>query len=143
VAISPGDSENPATVRIDGSAFPVLGFAVEPDPKTGAPMLSLALAPDSLSIGEPPAPGASAAPGVPAVRHWGDGSQPDPRESIPGWTPDLGQQVAGHAEQRALKLTPEGTRMYRAPFLRLLQECVYVRLDGLLGGEGGSTAVTA
>jgi hypothetical protein len=101
VQIIPGYGPVRSRARIGGVEFPVVGFAVETDPDSGNPvLLSLALAPTSLAIGEP-----STADGPelakPAVSSWGDGSRPDPRVNIPGWTPEavLVGQVASRAEE--------------------------------------------
>jgi hypothetical protein len=105
--------------RVNGAELPLTDFAVQYDPESGAPMLSLILAPDSLSIGEPP----TATPPAPAakVSSWGDASQPDPRESIPGWQPEkLSVQVAGHAEARETRA--QGLdRMRSLGFARLIE----------------------
>lgn len=109
--------------RINGVEFPIVDAAFQTE--GGKPLLSLVLAPDSLSIGEssiaaPPQPKPS------AVSSWGDGSVPDPRASIPGWQPEkLADQVAGHAERVVLSNLPPMSWLRR------------------FGGEGGSVAVTA
>lgn len=113
-------------VRLGGAEIPAVAYDLQVA-DSGAPLVSLVLAPDSLSIGEPPA----SAPPLPqpqpaAVSHWGDGSVPDPRASIPGWLPEkLGNQVAGHAERVVLSNLPPMSWLRR------------------FGGEGGSVAVTA
>lgn len=107
--------------HIGEQSFPIVDFAVQYDPEFRAPMLSLVLAPDSLSIGEPPATPPQR-PGKPSVSSWGDGKQPDPRESIPGWQSEsLGEQVASHAEQVALRTwEPSNGQERTSPFARLL-----------------------
>jgi hypothetical protein len=117
---------------VNDAAIAISDFAVGSD-EDGSPCLNLVLMPGSLSIGEPPA----ATPPAPAakVSAWGDASQPDPRESIPGWQPEkLAGQVAGHAERVALRTwEPSDGQERPSAFKRLIR----------LGGEGGNVAVTA
>jgi hypothetical protein len=120
------------TATIGDTEFPVTDFAVTTD-DSGTPAVSLVLSPDSLSIGEPPKP----APPAPAakVSTWGDGSQADPRESIPGWQPEsLGGQVADNAERVSLRTwEPSDGQGKASTFKRLIR----------FGGDGSSAAVTA
>jgi hypothetical protein len=134
VEIVPRTSDgSPATARIGHAEFPILAYAVDLD-DSGSPAVSLILQPDSLSIGNPPAATPPAPPAA-QVSSWGDGSQPDPRESIPGWQPEnLAEQVAGHAERVALRTwEPSDGQERPSAFKRLIR----------LGGEGGNVAVTA
>jgi hypothetical protein len=103
--------------RINGGEFPLIDFAVQYDAESGAPMLSLILAPDSLSIGEAATgPTPPSAPAAFKVSTWGGGFQPD----------SVGGQVASNAQRIALHTS--------APMVRLHRN---------LGGEGGNVAVTA
>jgi hypothetical protein len=114
------------SARINGAEFPLAGYAVEYDPESGTPMLTLALSPDSMSIGATLAPTPPAPEAPKQVLSWGDGSIPDPREGIPGYQPEgLGEQVAGHAERVALR--------------HILSPLTYLRRTG----AGGGTAVVA
>lgn len=75
------------TARIGGAEFPVEAFGVEPA-DNGGMLVSMVVAADSVSIGDPSS--GSAAPEVrpvaPVRRGWG-APGPDPRAGIPGWTP--------------------------------------------------------
>jgi hypothetical protein len=128
VEITPRAGDSQHLVKIGDATFPVADFAVQVA-DDGTPMLSLALAPDSVSIGVPPAP----APAAPRASSWGDGSHPDPRAGIPGWEPPLGAQVANQAERVALRSwEPSLGQEWASAFKRL------VRL-----GNVGHQAVTA
>lgn len=109
--------------RIDGVTFPVVGYVASNDEETGEMILSLMLAPTSMSIADAPAAAGTPASAALAetkaqVRTWGDPGLPDPRASIPGWAPvstsvtslnsghlgafveqPIGRQVAVHGEQ--------------------------------------------
>ena len=99
VQIVPRPSEPGFLARVGGAEFPIVDFAVQSE---GGMFLSLVLAPDSLSIGDPPT--AEVRPAAPQVASWGDGRVPDPRESIPGWTAEgISGQVAEHAERVTLR----------------------------------------
>lgn len=87
--------------RVNDAEFPILGLAMLQS--EGGMVISLVLAPDSVRIGERSAsePAPETSPAGPPVRAWGDPAHSDPREGIPGWTPEgLGPQVAVHAEMR-------------------------------------------
>jgi hypothetical protein len=103
---------------VNDAAIAISDFAVGSD-EDGSPVLTLVLMPGSLSIGEPPATTPSAA--AAKVSTWGDGSQPDPRESIAGWQPEnLAEQVASHAEARETRA--QGLdRMRSLGFARLIE----------------------
>jgi hypothetical protein len=104
---------------VNGAEIPIGDYALSTD-EYGQPVLSLVLMPGWLSVGKPPVSLRESA--QPAVSSWGDGKQPDPRGSIPGWQPEsLGEQVAGHAEQVALRTWEPSNGQGRTPsFARLL-----------------------
>lgn len=132
VEITPGADEQPPTVRIGSAEFRVVDYAVQTD--GGIPVLSLVVAPDSLSIGEAPAVSSPPAAG-PQISSWSSKGKPDPRESIPGWQPEsLGEQVAGHAERVALRTwEPNRSQDQSSAFKRLVR----------FGCDASSVAVTA
>lgn len=114
-------------VRLGGAEIPAVAYDLQVA-DSGAPLVSLVLAPDSLAIGDPPTAQQppQAPPVAPQIASWGDGSIPDPRAGIPGWQPEkLADQVAGHAERVVLSNLPPMSWLRR------------------FGGEGGSVAVTA
>jgi hypothetical protein len=80
------------TVTVGGSVLEVAGYAVEPG-KDGRAVVSLLLSADAVQVGAVPAQAAPqptvAAPAKDARRAvWGQANTPDPRASIPGWSPD-------------------------------------------------------
>lgn len=94
--------------RVNGAELIVDSYAVEPD--GGRMLVSLVLSVDSMMVGA-----MSQTPEVPSVRSavpepkpknqrrpWGTARR-DPREGLPGWSPEpsLGEQVAGNAEAAA------------------------------------------
>ena len=98
------ESSTGRIARINDVDIPIVDFAVQTD--SGTPMLSLILTPGSLSIGDASAGAAALAPrdDAPRVAAWGDTSHPDPRESIPGWSPEtLAGQIAANAERVTLR----------------------------------------
>lgn len=74
--------------RIAGAEFRVEAFGVEPAADGGRAMVSLLVAADSVSIGDPSRGGDTPAvrSAVPERRGWG-APGPDPRAGIPGWQP--------------------------------------------------------
>jgi hypothetical protein len=86
--------------RINGAEFPVVTFSVEPGGEGGNALVSLLIPADAVQVGDPSTGAAppQVRPAVeekPTVQVWGSGGTPDPRESIPGWSPEkLGAQVA-------------------------------------------------
>lgn len=94
--------------RVNGVEVPVDAFAIEPgEAGDRRVMVSLAVAADVVQVGDPAAAGTQHAvrPATPEATQptirtpWGAPGHPDPREGIPGWTPDpsLAQQVADNA----------------------------------------------
>jgi hypothetical protein len=85
-------------VTINGVTVPVADFAVSPTDGEGRALVSLVVLADAVSVGRSPA-SVPAPTEKPKVGTWGQPGGPDPRESIAGWSPGLGEQVAVHAEQ--------------------------------------------
>lgn len=106
--------------RVGGIEFPVVAYAVEQAEDSGAPLVSLVLAPACISVdsrpGTDPGPAAAAATLVkPTISYWGAPGTPDPREAIPGWAPEpsLGEQVAVNAGLQAFAEEPVRSTMQR------------------------------
>lgn len=104
--IKPDDGEIDETMqswvaRINGAEFPIADFGVAPAEDGTTPLVSLLLYADSVTVGEQEAesPASVAAESRPAP--WGTPGRPDPREGIPGWSPNLAEQVARNAEAGA------------------------------------------
>lgn len=79
------------TARVNGAEFPVFGYEIA-SAEDGRVLATLVVEVASLSIGDPSqgitAPVVrSAAPEKPTKGTWGQ-SGPDPREGIPGWSPE-------------------------------------------------------
>lgn len=72
------DGLTPAT--IDGTNVMLHGYALDAA-DDGTPMLSLIVSPTSLTLGEKPAERV-----VTPLRTWGQAAR-DPREGLPGWSP--------------------------------------------------------
>jgi hypothetical protein len=115
--IDPADGEVNATetgwsARINGTEFPVLDFSLQKldDGKVAVSLVAIA---DSVQAGDPSL--STATPRVPAALpeekpkrgRWGQ-PRPDPREGIPGWTPEPspGEQVAQNAAPIQIHLDP-------------------------------------
>lgn len=80
-----------------GPEVELLTWTSDCDEETGQPLLTLMLAPDSLSVGErPTVPQATERPDRTStpLKVWGDKQQRDPRERIPGWSPDHDHTLA-------------------------------------------------
>jgi hypothetical protein len=95
VQLTPFSGGNPDErywlARVDGGPeFRVDDYAVQTEGQDGNVVMSLVVTVDALSIGDASRSGESrpAVPEKPPASTWGDGSKPDPRESIPGWEPE-------------------------------------------------------
>jgi hypothetical protein len=91
------------TARVNGAEFPIFGYEIA-SAEDGRVLATLVVEAASLSIGDPSQGTAApvvrpAAPEKPTKGTWGRPG-PDPREGIPGWTPEssLGEQVAQNAQ---------------------------------------------
>lgn len=86
--------------RIAGAEFPVVTYSVEPGGEGGSALVSLLVSAGSVQVGDPstgavPPQVRPAVEEKPTVPVWGAPGKPDPREAIPGWSPEkLGAQVA-------------------------------------------------
>lgn len=93
------------TATVNGTAMPVIDFAVQPDDAGGQALVSLVVAADMVSVGRSPAsvPAPATVPVSPdrtaevtapvgtssrgPRSTWGGAGKRDPRASIPGWEP--------------------------------------------------------
>lgn len=74
-------------VRVNGTLLPVVAVAYEVVNTDAGPAVTITLPASSVSVGIRPAP---TTPEGRAARTW-SGNRPDPREGIPGWTPEVVQ----------------------------------------------------
>jgi hypothetical protein len=97
------------SLRFGAVEIPLEAFEVRPPEEGGRSMVSVVIAADSVQVGAAAdSPVALPQPEAPPV--WGAPGRPDPREGIPGWTPEaaagqepvvLDERPAGVAEGRA------------------------------------------
>lgn len=117
--------------RINGAAFPVETFGVEPG-EDGRVLVSLVVAVSSLQIGEPDTDAMPATDEDNLSRStWGDPGVPDPRETIPGWSRPVSADVARACQEPATgTVTFKPDQVAGDKLVAAIRDTIRVRYNG-------------